>query len=100
MKTETIFGKMREYIKDFKEQRAKGDSSSVPALTENSRNFFRELMGELPACGTVKREVETFASCVEVFGTACRQSDLQTASRTLAEMESALAAVQKQCGVK
>lgn len=97
MQTETIAQKLREYIQDFRAQLDKGDVSSVPALTENTGTFFRELIRELPEGSAIGLEVETFAACVEVFGTACRQADMETAARTLNEMEDVLDAVNAQC---
>ena len=100
MQVQTIGSKMQEYVQDFREQLLKGDMASVPALIENSGTFFRELMQELPRGAFPCQEVEIFASCVDRFGAACGQRDLDAAAATLAEMEEITETVRKKCGEK
>ncbi len=97
MRTQTIVNKMREYIQDFREQLAKEDLTSIRTLAENTGNFFRELMRELPQGGTLDREVDVFVGCVERFGTACGQNNLQQAAQELAAMEMVVETVKEQC---
>ena len=96
MKPQTISMKMQEYVQGFREQLAKEDWASIATLTENTGAFFRELIQELPESGTVGQEVEFFIACVDRFGTACRQKDMEKAAQTLAEMERVLESVQSQ----
>ena len=99
MKLQTVYDKMQEYVQNFREQLAMGDTASVAALAANSGSFFRELMQELPQDAAMGTEVNIFITCVERFGAACAQRDMEGAAETLAEMETVVSAVGEHCGL-
>ena len=97
MQATTLVNKMREYVQDFRAQLLKKDMASVPALTRNTGCFFRELIAEMPEDVVNGLEVQEFLACVDRFGTACRQENLENAAQTLQEMEDVVARAETAC---
>lgn len=97
MQIETVVHKMEEYIQDFRAQLAKKDLESVDVLTKNMTLFFDNLEEELPANSDFGLRIEEVRECAERFGKACEQNSMQQAASALAEMESIVQHLQRQC---
>lgn len=98
MQLTTIVQKMEEYVQDFRAQLEKNDPDSVAPLIANTRTFFEELEGSLPANAASRGKVEEFKGCVARFGEACSRKDMEKAAKTLADMENSVASLREECG--
>ena len=97
MKMNTIVSKMEEYVQDFRAQLEKKDPASLAVLTKNMKTFFEDLEGELPANADLGEKVRSFKGCVERFGKACEQNNMQEAAQALSEMETTVKKLREQC---
>lgn len=97
MKMQTVIGQMEEYIQDFRAQLKKKDADSIATLTENMKQFFTKLEGELPANADMGPQFSTMTACAERFGEACSKHDMQEAAKALSDMEMTVSTLAKQC---